>query len=141
KAMQATIRWVDNATFMGESRSGHSLVMDGPEDAGGPNAGIRPMETLLLAMGGCSAFDAMSIPRKARQHVSDCKVQLTAERGDGIPAVFTRIDLHFIVTGRDLHPGKVERAVKLSAEKYCSASIMLHRAGVLMTHDFEIVND
>ncbi len=139
--MKATIKWVDNAMFIGESGSGHCVVMDGPEDAGGRNAGIRPMEMLLLGVGGCSAFDVISILRKARQHVSDCKVQLTAERADGIPAVFTRIDLHFMVSGRDLDQGKVERAVKLSAEKYCSASIMLDRAGVIMTHDFEIVNE
>lgn len=139
--MKAIIKWVDNAMFIGESGSGHCVVMDGPEDAGGRNAGVRPMEMLLLGVGGCSAFDVISILKKARQQVSDCQVQLTAVRADEIPAVFEKIDLHFIVKGKDLDPNRVKRAVELSAEKYCSASIMLHKAGVVMTHDFEIVND
>ena len=113
--------------------------MDGPPDGGGRNIGLRPMEMVLLGVGGCSAYDVVTILEKSRQKVSDCRVELSAERADAIPAVFTRIHLHFVVTGEDLNPKQVERAVHLSAEKYCSASIMLARAGAEITHDFEIV--
>jgi putative redox protein len=139
--MKATVKWIDGAMFVGESGSGHSVVMDGPEDAGGRNMGIRPMEMLLLGVGGCSAFDVVNILRKSRQSVTDCEARLEAERADGIPAVFEKIKLLFVVRGKDLDPAKVERAVHLSAEKYCSASIMLQKAGVAITHDFEIVED
>lgn len=114
--------------------------MDGPEDAGGRNMGVRPMEMLLLGVGGCSAFDVVSILKKARQNVSNCEASLQAVRADGIPAVFEKIHIHFAVTGTDLDEAKVKRAVELSAEKYCSASIMLQKAGVVMTHDFRIIN-
>jgi len=137
--MKATIRWVDGAMFVGESGSGHSVVMDGPEDSGGRNMGIRPMEMLLIGLGGCSSFDVINILKKSRQEVSDCRTDLTATRADSIPAVFESIHLHFVVSGKGLDPAKVERAVALSAEKYCSASIMLGKAGVVMTHDFEII--
>ncbi len=137
--MKATIKWVDGAMFVGESGSGHSVVMDGPEDAGGRNIGIRPMEMLLIGVGACSAFDVVSILKKGRQQISDCEAKLSAVRADAIPAVFEAIHIHFIVKGRDLDVGKVERAIELSAEKYCSAAIMLGKAGVVMTHDFEIV--
>ena len=137
--MKATIKWVDGAMFLGESGSGHSVVMDGPEDAGGRNMGIRPMEMLLIGVGGCSSYDVINILRKSRQPVTDCVAQLAATRADAVPAVFETIHLHFIVTGKGLDHAKVERAVALSAEKYCSASIMLGKAGVAMTHDFEIV--
>ncbi|MES2625479.1 MAG: OsmC family protein [Pseudomonadota bacterium] len=137
--MKATIKWVDGAMFVGESGSGHSVVMDGPEDAGGRNIGIRPMEMLLIGVGACSAFDVVSILKKGRQQISDCQAQLSAVRADAIPSVFETIHMHFIVKGKDLDAGKVERAIELSAEKYCSASIMLGKAGVVMTHDFEIV--
>ncbi|NRB38993.1 MAG: OsmC family protein [Pseudomonadales bacterium] len=137
--MKATVKWLDNAMFVGESGSGHSVVMDGPESAGGRNMGIRPMEMLLLGMGGCSTFDVMSILKKSRQVVQDCKVEIEAERADAVPAVFTAIHLKFTVTGTKLKEKQVERAVALSAEKYCSASIMLENAGVKITHSYEII--
>ena len=135
--MKARIKWVENAMFVGESGSGHSVVMDGPPEAGGKNLGVRPMEMLLLGMGGCTAFDVVLILRKARQAVADCVVEIEAERASETPKVFTGIHVHFIVSGHDLKPAQVERAVSLSAEKYCSASIMLGKA-VPITHDFEI---
>lgn len=138
--MKAVVKWVDNAMFLGESGSGHTVVMDGPEDHGGRNLGVRPMEMLLLGMGGCSTFDVMSILKKSRQSVQDCRVEISAERADAIPAVFTRIHLHFVVSGKALKEKQVQRAVELSAEKYCSASIMLEKSGVEITHDFEIVS-
>ncbi|WP_041523688.1 OsmC family protein [Gilvimarinus agarilyticus] len=137
--MQATVKWVDGAQFLGESGSGHSVVMDGPEDHGGRNTGVRPMEMLLLGLGGCSTFDVVSILKKTRQAVGDCRVEITAERADAVPAVFTKIHLHFLVAGTDLKEKQVARAVELSATKYCSASIMLEGAGVEITHDYEIV--
>jgi putative redox protein len=136
--MKATVRWLEGRAFVGESGSGHAVVMDGPPDQGGRNIGIRPMEMLLIGTGGCSAYDVVEILEKARQQVTDCRVELSAERADAIPAVFTRIHLHFVVSGIGLKPAQVERAVKLSADKYCSASIMLGAAGVAVTHDFEI---
>ncbi len=139
--MQATVKWVDGAQFLGESGSGHSVVMDGPEDHGGRNTGVRPMEMLLLGLGGCSNFDVVSILKKTRQNVSDCKVEITAERADAVPAVFTKIHLHFVVSGKDLKEKQVARAVELSATKYCSASIMLEGAGVEISHDYEIVEN
>jgi putative redox protein len=137
--MKATIKWVDGRMFLGESGSGHTVVMDGPPDSGGRNLGVRPMEMLLLGVGGCSSFDVVDILAKGRQQISDCRCELTATRADAVPSVFETIHLHFIVSGKDLDPARVGRAVQLSAEKYCSASIMLAKAGVVMTHDFEIV--
>jgi len=136
--MKARVKWVDGAMMIGESASGHALVMDGPEEHGGRNLGVRPMEMLLLGMGGCSEFDVVHILKKARQQVSLCEVELTAERAETEPKVFTRIHAHFRVAGKGLTEKAVERAVKLSAEKYCSASIMLG-AMAEITHDFEIV--
>jgi len=136
--MKARVKWVENATFLAESGSGHTLVMDGPPDHGGRNLGVRPMEMLLLGMGGCTAFDVMLILKKSRQPVTDCEVMLSADRADTEPKVFTRIHVHFIVTGQGLKEKQVARAVSLSAEKYCSASIMLGRAGVEISHDYEI---
>jgi putative redox protein len=136
--MKARIKWVEGATFVGESDSGHGVVMDGPPEGGGRNLGIRPMEMLLIGIGGCTAYDVVSILRKARQPVSDCVVQLEAERAREPPRVFTRIHVHFVVSGDGLSEKQVARAVALSAEKYCSASIML-RAAVAITHDYEIV--
>ncbi|VAX09266.1 Protein YhfA [hydrothermal vent metagenome] len=136
--MKARVKWVEDATFLGESGSGHMLVMDGPPDHGGRNLGVRPMEMLLLGMGGCTAFDVMMILKKSRQQVDDCEIVLCAERADKEPKVFTRIHVHFVVSGRELKDKQVARAVSLSAEKYCSASIMLGRAGVEITHDYEI---
>lgn len=136
--MNVTVKWVDGAQFLGESGSGHSVVMDGPPDHGGRNMGIRPMEMMLLSLGGCSNFDVMSILQKSRQAVSDCRVEVSAQRADAVPAVFTHIKLHFVVSGRDLKEAQVKRAVALSAEKYCSASIMLEKAGVEIEHSYEI---
>jgi putative redox protein len=137
--MKATVKWTDGAMFVGESGSGHSVVMDGPEDLGGRNLGPRPMEMLLLGTGGCSVYDILSMLKKSRQQVVDCRVEMDAERADAVPAVFTRINMHFIVTGVGLKENHVKRAVELSAEKYCSASIMLGAAGVEVTHSHEIV--
>ncbi len=137
--MQATIKWIDGRTFVGESGSGHAVVMDGPPDHGGRNIGVRPMEMILLGLGGCSAFDIVEILEKGRQQILGCTAELTAERVDAIPSVFSKIHLHFKITGKNLPVTAVERAVKLSAEKYCSASIMLGKAGVDITHDFEVI--
>jgi len=137
--MQATVKWVDGVMFVGESGSGHSIVMDGPPDHGGRNMGMRPMELMLLGVGGCSSFDVIQILEKGRHQVKGCVAELTAERVDAVPSVFSKIHLHFVVTGHDLKVAAVERAVKLSAEKYCSASIILSKAGVEITHDFEVI--
>ncbi len=135
--MKGRIKWVQDAMFVAESGSGHSVVLDGPPDAGGRDLGIRPMEMLLLGMGGCTAFDVVHILRKARQPVTDCVAELQAERAETDPKVFTHIHVHFIVTGKGLKEAQVKRAVELSAEKYCSASIMLSKA-VEIKHDYEI---
>jgi putative redox protein len=137
--MKATVKWSDGAMFVGETGSGHTVVMDGPEDLGGRNLAARPMEMLLLGTGGCSVYDVLSMLKKARQQVVDCRVEMQAERADAVPAVFTHINMHFVVTGVSLKESQVKRAVSLSAEKYCSASIMLGAAGVEMTHSYEIV--
>lgn len=137
--MKAKIKWVDGAMFLGESGSGHTVVMDGPEDHGGRNMGVRPMEMVLLGLGGCTSFDVMSILTKQRQPVTHCVAELEAERADAVPAVFTSIHVHFKVSGKGLKESMVERAVKLSAEKYCSASIMLEQGGVKITHSFEVL--
>ncbi len=137
--MKARVKWIDGVAMLGESGSGHAVVMDGPPDLGGRNIGVRPMEMLLLGMGGCTQFDVLMILRKARQAITDCVVELEAERSERDPKVFTRIHAHFIVTGQALDPKRVERAIALSAEKYCSASIMLG-ATAAITHDFEILD-
>ncbi|PTR07385.1 putative redox protein [Nitrosospira sp. Nsp5] len=136
--MKARIEWKEGMSFLGESGSGHSVLMDGPPEAGGKNRGPRPMEMLLMGTGGCAAFDVVLILKKSRQDISDCVVEIEAERAPEEPKVFTRIHFHFIVTGKQLKPEQVERAIKLSAEKYCSASIMLGKTAEL-THDFKIV--
>jgi putative redox protein len=136
--MQATIKWVDGMMFVGETGSGHAVVIDGPPDHGGRNMGIRPLEMLLLGVGSCSSIDVVQILQKGRNSVTACVTEVTAERVDAIPSVFSKIHLHFIVSGHDLKISAVERAVKLSAEKYCSASIMLSKA-VEITHDFEVI--
>jgi len=135
--MQARIKWVQDATFIGESGSGHAVVMDGPPEHGGRNLGVRPMEMLLLGMGGCTAFDVVHILKKSRQLVTDCVAELEATRTDEDPKVFEVIHVHFIVTGKGLDDKRVARAVSLSAEKYCSASIMLGKTATI-THDYEI---
>lgn len=137
--MKARIKWVEGVTMVGESGSGHALVMDGPPEFGGRNLGVRPMEMLLLGMGGCTEFDVLHILRRGRHEVSLCEVVLEAERAESDPKVFTRIHAHFRVGGEGLTEKAVERAVKMSAEKYCSASIMLG-ATAEITHDFELVD-
>ena len=136
--MKTRIEWKDGMSFLGESGSGHTVLMDGPPEAGGRNLGPRPMEMVLMGTGGCAAFDVVLILKKSRQDISDCAVEIEAERASQDPKVFTRIRFHFILTGKKLNHQQVERAIKLSAEKYCSASIMLAKTAEL-THDFEIV--
>jgi len=136
--MKARVKWVDGALMLGESGSGHAVVMDGPEEHGGRNLGVRPMEMLLLGMGGCTEFDVLHILKKSRQDVRFCEVELQAERADIEPKVFTRIHVHFKVGGKGLKEKAVARAVQLSAEKYCSASIMLGET-VQISHDFELI--
>ena len=126
--MQARIKWVEGRTFLAESGSGHALVIDGPSEHGGRNLGPSPMELVLMGTGGCTAFDVLDILKKGRQAVTDCWVELAAERAPGPPRVFTRITMRFVVTGNGLSRPAVERAVQLSAEKYCSASIMLGKS-------------
>ncbi|MGD8785440.1 MAG: OsmC family protein [Thioalkalispiraceae bacterium] len=136
--MKAEVKWAGDARFDGISETGHTVIMDGAEEYGGKNQGARPMELLLLGMGGCSAFDVVLILKKARQEIADCIVQLEATRAETEPKVFTRIHAHFVVTGKGLSEQRVARAIELSAEKYCSASIMLGKTAEI-THDFEIV--
>lgn len=135
--MKTRIKWVENACFVGETGSGHGIVIDGAAEIGGRNLGARPMELLLTGVASCSAMDVIHILRRARQPVTDCVVDADGRRADSVPRVFTDIHLHFTVTGNGLSTAQVQRAVQLSAEKYCSASIMLSRS-VNMTHDFEI---
>lgn len=136
--MECTVRWHEGMSFIAETGSGHLVPMDGSPEAGGRNLAPRPMELLLAGVGGCSSFDVVMILRKGRQDIIDCAVKVTAERAAEDPKVFTHIDMHFVVSGRGLKPAAVERAVQLSAEKYCSASIMLGKTAK-MTHSWEIV--
>jgi putative redox protein len=136
--MKATIKWVDDVMFLGESGSGHSVVMDGAPDQGGRNMGVRPMEMVLMGLGGCASFDVMTMLHKGRQKVTDCRTELEAERVDTVPAVFSKIHLRFIVSGTNLKDSQVKRAVELSAEKYCSASIMLEAGGVEISHSYAV---
>ena len=138
--MKASIKWKEQVTFLGETESGHSVLMDGPPEGGGRNLGPRPMELVLLGTGGCTTYDVIHILEKSRQQVTGCEVKIDAERASEDPKVFTRIHFHFIVTGKNLKPEHVERAIHLSAEKYCSASIMLSKMAKI-THDFEIIQD
>ena len=136
--MQGRVKWVENAMFLAQSGSGHAIVMDGPPEGGGQNLGLRPMEMLLLGTGGCSVYDVVSILKKSRQPIIDCEVELSADRAEKVPKVFTKINMNFIVTAKDgIKESQVARAVKLSAEKYCSASIMLAHS-VEITHSYEI---
>jgi putative redox protein len=137
-AMHARIKWIQDVMFLGESGSGHSVVMDGAPEAGGRNLGFRPMEMLLLGLGGCSAFDVVMILKRGRERVTDCVVEIDAERASTDPKVFTKIHLKYIVTGVALDPKKVERAVALSADKYCSASAIMAKTAEL-SHSIEIV--
>ncbi|MEH6455040.1 MAG: OsmC family protein [Cocleimonas sp.] len=135
--MNTRVKWLDNMTFVGESPSGHSVVMDGPPEAGGRNLGVRPMEMILLGLGGCASFDIVSMLKKGKQDLVDCEVEINAERADSDPKVFTKIHMHFIISGNDLSEKRVARAIELSAEKYCSASIMLGKAAEI-SHNYEL---
>lgn len=136
--MKCRVKWLDHMSFVGESGSGHSVVMDGAPESGGRNLGVRPMEMLLLGLGGCAAFDVVSILQKSRQNVVDCEVLIESERSEDIPKVFTRINMQFVVSGRNLNETKVEKAVSLSADKYCSASEMLGKTAKI-THEYKIL--
>lgn len=131
------IKWVEGVSFLAQTETSHAILMDGAPEGGGRNLGPRPMETVLAGTGGCTAYDVVTILRKARQEISDCVVELEAQRAAEDPKVFTRIHFHFIVSGRNLDPKQVDRAIHLSAEKYCSASIMLGKTAAI-SHDFEI---
>jgi len=135
--MKARVKWVEAASFIAESDSGHAILMDGSPEFGGRNLGVRPMEMLLMGMGGCTAFDVVMILNKARQNIVDVVVEMEAKRADTVPKVFTDIHVHFVVKGRELSDKQVKRAVDLSAEKYCSASVMLGKTANI-THDYEI---
>lgn len=137
--MHAKIQWIDEVQFSAEADSGHTVMIDGPPDSGGQNRGTRPMELMLMGLGGCTSFDVVKILRKSRQKVTNCVTHVTAQRAADIPQVFQQIAVHFVVEGQGIDPAKVERAIHLTADKYCSASIMLQRAGVEITHTFEIV--
>jgi putative redox protein len=131
------IKWVEGVSFLAQTETSHAILMDGAPEGGGRNLGPRPMETVLAGTGGCTAYDVVTILRKARQEISDCVVELEAQRAGEDPKVFTRIHFHFIVSGRNLDRKQVDRAIHLSAEKYCSASIMLGKTAAI-SHDFEI---
>lgn len=135
--MKARIKWVEGVAFLAETQSGHAVLMDGAPEGGGRNLGPRPMELVLAGAGGCSAYDVIVILRKARQQVTDCFIEIEADRADVDPKVFTRIHFHFVVVGRGVDGKHVDRAVKLSAEKYCSATAMLAKTAAV-THDWEI---
>lgn len=137
--MKARIKWIEDVMFVAESETGHAIVLDGAPASGGRNMGMRPMELMALSVGSCSSYDVVTILKKARQQISSCEAEVTAERVDATPAVFESIHLHFRITGTDLSEKQVERAIELSADKYCSASIMLKNAGVKVTHDYEII--
>lgn len=136
--MQVDIEWRGDVHFSGTSESGHQVLMDGPPESGGKNRGSRPMELMLMGLGGCTAFDVVDILRKGRQRIDDVQVALTAQRADAVPAVFEAINIHFVIMGAKVSHAKVERAIELTAQKYCSASIMLKQAGVEISHTFEI---
>ena len=142
KAMECTVRWtgLSGMTFLAETGSGHVVAMDGAPDGGGRNLAPRPMEMVLLGTGGCTAYDVVLILKKSAQNISNCEVKLTAERAETDPKVFTKVHFHFVVTGRSLKQNVVERAIKLSHDKYCSASIMLEKTAEI-THSYEIVDD
>lgn len=135
--MKARIKWVEEVMFVAESGSGHTVVIDGAAEHGGRNLGIRPMELLLQGLGGCTAFDVMLILKRGRQPVTDCVVEIEAERAETEPKVFTKIHIHFVITGSGVSEKHVQRAIELSAEKYCSASIMLGQVAEI-THDYEL---
>ena len=136
--MNISVNWVDGMLMVGKSHSGHSITMDGPPEIGGDNLGVRPMEMLLLGVAGCTMIDVVTTLKKMRQELTHCETKVNAERADDHPKVFTDIHIQFIIKGKGLDTKKVEKAITLSAEKYCSASIMLGKTASI-THDFEIV--
>jgi putative redox protein len=136
--MKAKVTWINGRAFLGESGSGHAIVMDGAPEAGGRNIGVRPMEMLLLGLGGCTAFDVVMILEKSREKITGCEVELDAERASTDPKVFTRVKFVYTLTGKDLNRAAVERAINLSAEKYCSASKMFEMTATL-EHEWKIV--
>ncbi len=137
--MRATVSWQGDVRFEGVPGSGHRVLIDGPPEFGGRNQGVRPMELMLLGVAGCTAFDVVRILRRGREEVADLVTEIEAERAETEPKVFTRIHLRFRITGRAVSRRKVERAIALTAQKYCSASIMLERAGVAVSHDYELI--
>ena len=136
--MNISVKWIDGMLMVGKSDSGHAVVMDGPPEIGGENLGVRPMEMLLIGMTGCTVIDVISTLKKMREDVVDCQTQVSADRSEEYPKVFTNIQVHFVLRGKQLNPLKVDKAIKLSAEKYCSASIMIGRTAII-THDYEII--
>ena len=136
--MNISVKWIDGMLMVGKSDSGHAIVMDGPPAIGGENLGVRPMEMLLLGMTGCTVIDVISTLKKMREDVVDCQTQVSADRSEEYPKVFTNIHVHFVFKGNQLNPSKVDKAIKLSAEKYCSASIMIGKTAII-THDYEII--
>ena len=136
--MNISVKWIDGLLMVGKSDSGHAIVMDGPPEIGGGNLGVRPMEMLLLGMAGCTMIDVVSTLKKMREDVVDCQTQVSADRAEEYPKVFTNIHVHFILRGNQLNPSNVDKAIKLSAEKYCSASIMIGKTAII-THDYEII--
>ena len=136
--MNIYVKWIDRLLMVGKSDSGHAIVMDGPPEIGGENLGVRPMEMLLLGMTGCTVIDVISTLKKMREDVVDCQTQVSADRSEEYPKVFTNIHVHFVLRGKQLNPLKVDKAIKLSAEKYCSASIMIGKTAII-THDYEII--
>ena len=138
--MKTEITWLEKVQFSAVADSGHTIKIDGPEDSGGENAGTRPMELMLMGVGGCTSFDVVTILGKSRQKVTNCVTQITATRADSIPQVFEKIHIHFEIEGEALNSARVEKAIELTSEKYCSASILMQRAGVEVTHSFNITN-
>ena len=136
--MNISVKWIDGMLMVGKSDSGHAIVMDGPPEIGGENLGARPMEMLLLGMTGCTMIDVVSTLKKMREDIVDCQTQVSADRSEEYPKVFTNINVHFILKGKQLNPSKGDKAIKLSAEKYCSASIMIGKTAII-THDYEII--
>lgn len=136
--MKANIKWTGDVSFAGTADSGHTVIMDGAPESGGQNRGSRPMELVLIGMGGCTAYDVVHILRKSRQEITDCVAEIEAKRAETDPKVFTNIHIHFIVTGKNLDEKKVQHAIELSATKYCSASIMIGKTAKI-THDFELI--
>ena len=137
--MKARVKWIEDIQFIGESGTQHSIIMDGPDALGGHGTGMRPMELLLLGLGGCTSFDVVEILKKSKQKITDCVVEVDAKRSEQVPKIFTHIHVHFIITGENIKEERVKRAINLSAEKYCSASLMLGKAAEI-SHDYEIID-